>query len=488
MTYTTHPHSGNSHLTGYNRYPEPNRKPMEIPSILVMDEDKKTLDFLAAFLVFKGYRVVQALDGPDALQKIEQENLQMLVADTRMPKESGLEFVRKVKSLRPELVIIAYSPFVSNETTADLLRAGAFFSLEKPFNIERLETLIKQGLEHQALQIKTLRHAPKLKNRQRLNNIIGESDKMLALFEMVEKVAGTDSTVLIQGESGTGKELVAHAIHDLSERSERNFIAVNCAAIPDDLLESELFGHVKGSFTGAVVSRVGRFELADKGTLFLDEIGDMKANLQVKLLRVLQSREVEPVGGSKPKKVDVRIIAATNQNLDQMVSAKLFREDLFYRLSVIPIILPPLRERDADVVLLLNNFLKKFNAANNRRIEGFDSQVMDILTHYSWPGNVRELENLVERLVIITGSGTISYHDLPEKYRGGRAAARVQPVPLSKAGICLHSVVEEFENGLILQALQKSGGNKKEAAILLNLKRTTLIEKLKKKNLASTGS
>jgi len=453
-----------------------------------MDEDKKTLDFLAAFLVFKGYHVVQALDGPDALHKIEQGNLQMVIADTRMPKESGLEFVRKVKSLQPELIIIAYSPFVSDETTADLLRAGAFFFLEKPFNIERLEALIKQGLEHQALQVKTLRHAPQLKNRERLNNIIGDSDKMLALFEMVEKVAGTDSTVLIQGESGTGKELVAHAIHDLSDRSDRNFIAVNCAAIPDELLESELFGHVKGSFTGAVVSRVGRFELADKGTLFLDEIGDMKANLQVKLLRVLQSREVEPVGGSKPKKVDVRIIAATNQNLDQMVSAKLFREDLFYRLSVIPIILPPLRERDADIAVLLNSFLKKFNAANNRKIEGFDSQVMDILTHYPWPGNVRELENLVERLVIITGGGVITYHDLPEKYRGGRAAARVPPVMLSKAGICLHSVVEEFENDLILQALKKSGGNKKEAALLLNLKRTTLIEKLKKKNLASTGS
>jgi DNA-binding NtrC family response regulator len=459
---------------------------METPSILVMDEDKKTLDFLAAFLIFKGYQVVQALDGPDALEKVEQGEFQMVVADTRMPKASGLEFVKKIKSLRPEIIIIAYSPFVSNETTADLLRAGAFFFLEKPFVLDKLESLIKQGLEHQALQIRTLRHAPRLKNRERLNNIIGESEKMLALFEMVEKVAGSDSTVLIQGESGTGKELVAHAIHDLSDRTGKNFIAVNCAAIPDDLLESELFGHVKGSFTGAVVSRVGRFELADKGTLFLDEIGDMKPNLQVKLLRVLQSREVEPVGGSKPKKVDVRIIAATNQNLDQMVAEKQFREDLYYRLSVIPILLPPLRERDTDIALLLNSFLRKFNAANNRKIEGFDNQVMEILTSYPWPGNVRELENLVERLVIVTSGGMVSYHDLPEKYRGGRAAARVQPVTLTKSGICLHSAVEEFENGLILQALKKSGGNKKEAALLLNLKRTTLIEKLKKKNLAST--
>jgi DNA-binding NtrC family response regulator len=461
---------------------------METPSILVMDEDKKTLDFLAAFLIFKGYHVVQANDGPDALEKLERGDLQMVIADTRMPKASGLEFVKEVKSLRPEVVIIAYSPFVSNETTADLLRAGAFFFLEKPFNLDRLEVLVRQGLEHQALQIRTLRHKPKLANRERLNNIIGDSEKMLALFEMVEKVAGTDSTVLIQGESGTGKELIARAIHDLSNRSARNFIAVNCAAIPDDLLESELFGHVKGSFTGAVVSRVGRFELADKGTLFLDEIGDMKANLQVKLLRVLQSREVEPVGGSRPKKVDVRIIAATNQNLDQMVAGKLFREDLFYRLSVIPIILPPLRERDMDIPLLLNSFLRKFNAANGRKIEGFDNQVMEILTSYPWPGNVRELENLVERLVIVTGTGLVTYHDLPEKYRGGRAAARVQPVTLTKAGICLHSAVEEFENGLILQALQKSGGNKKEAALLLNLKRTTLIEKMKKKNLVSSGN
>ena len=461
---------------------------METARILILDDDKKTLDFLAAFLIFKGYQLVQALDGADALQKVEQTDVQMVIADTRMPHASGLDFVKQIKSLRPEVVVIAYSTFVSTETTADLLKAGAFVYLEKPFNLEKLETSIKLGLEHQAQQLRNLRQKPKPKSRAKLNNIIGESDKMLALFEMLEKVSCTDSTILIQGESGTGKELVARAIHDLSDRCDRNFVAVNCAAIPDELLESELFGHVKGSFTGAVVSRMGRFEMADKGTLFLDEIGDMKANLQVKLLRVLQSREVEPVGGNRPKKVDVRIIAATNQNLDQMVATKLFREDLFYRLSVIPIVLPPLRERDTDIALLLNSFLKKFNEINNRHIEGFDNQVMEILTNYHWPGNVRELENLVERLVIVTGGGMVTYHDLPEKYRGGRTLPRVQPVTLPKTGICLHSAVEEFENGLIMQALQKSGGNKKEAAILLNLKRTTLIEKLKKKNLVFTGT
>jgi DNA-binding NtrC family response regulator len=453
-----------------------------------MDDDKKTLDFLAAFLIFKGYQLTQALDGPDALEKIEQTNLQMVIVDTRMPNASGLEFVKQIKLLRPEIIVIAYSTFVSTETTEDLLAAGALFYLEKPFNLEKLESSIKQGLEHQALLTRNQRQKAKPKSRSQLSNIIGESDLMLNLYDMLEKVSSTDSTILIQGESGTGKELVARAIHDLSDRSPRNFVAVNCAAIPDELLESELFGHVKGSFTGAVVSRMGRFEMADKGTLFLDEIGDMKSNLQVKLLRVLQSREIEPVGSNRPKKVDVRIIAATNQNLDQMVANKLFREDLFYRLSVIPIILPPLREREADIALLLNSFLQKFNRINNRNIEGFDSQVMDILTHYHWAGNVRELENLVERLVIITGGGMVTYHDLPEKYRGGRTIPRVQPIILPKSGICLHSAVEEFENGLILQAMQKSGGNKKEAAILLNLKRTTLIEKLKKKNLTLTGT
>ncbi|HJV34371.1 sigma-54 dependent transcriptional regulator [Geomonas sp.] len=468
---------------------------MENQKILLLDDDSKTIDFLAAFLVFKGYEVLKAASAEDALQKLEQTDVEMIIADTRMPNTSGVDFVKMAKTIRPEMVIIAYSPFVSPETTAELLKAGAFLFLEKPFNLERLDAAIRQGLEHQALQARNLRHKPKVKSREKLKNIIGESEKMLELFEMVEKVAGTDSTILIHGESGTGKELVAHAIHDLSGRCGRNFVAVNCAAIPDDLLESELFGHVKGSFTGAVVSRMGRFEMADKGTLFLDEIGDMKANLQVKLLRVLQSREVEPVGGSKPKKVDVRIIAATNQNLEQMVADRTFREDLFYRLSVIPISLPPLRERGSDVALLLNSFLKKFNRNNHRKIEGFDSQVMDILTHYPWPGNVRELENLVERLVIVSNGSVITYQDLPEKYRGGRTVSRAQQtvtpvaqVALPGSGICLHSAVEEFENRLILQALQKTGGNKKEAAILLNVKRTTLIEKLKKKNLAYNAS
>jgi DNA-binding NtrC family response regulator len=457
---------------------------METARILIADDDKKTRDFVAAFLSYKGYQVFQAFDGQDALQKIELHDVQMVITDIMMPRVNGLEFIKQLKSTRPDIVTIAYSAFANFEMTANLLKAGAFFYLEKPFNLEELETHVKRGLEHQALQRKSFRSRPCIKNRQLLNNIIGESEKMLSLFEMVEKVATSDSTVLIQGESGTGKELVARAIHDLSDRAEKNFVAVNCAAIPDELLESELFGHIKGSFTGAVANRIGRFEMADKGTLFLDEIGDMKPNLQVKLLRVLQNRELEPVGSSRPKKVDVRIIAATNQNLDNLVASKAFREDLYYRLSVIPITLPPLRERGSDVALLLNSFLEKFNKSKQRKVQGFDRQAMEILIDYDWPGNVRELENLVERLVIIKGSGTLTPHDLPEKYRG----IKVKPtggddIILPEDGFCLNSAVEEFENKLILQALQRSHGNKKEAAELLNLKRTTLIEKLKKKKL-----
>ncbi|BCG49075.1 sigma-54 dependent DNA-binding response regulator, interruption-C [Citrifermentans bremense] len=458
---------------------------METPKILIADDDKKTRDFVAAFLSYKGYQVYQAFDGQDALQKIELHEVQMVITDIMMPRVNGLEFIKQLKSIRPDIVTIAYSAFANFEMTANLLKAGAFFYLEKPFNLEELETHVKRGLEHQALQSKSFRSKPCIKNRALLNNIIGESEKMLSLFEMIEKVATSDSTVLIQGESGTGKELVARAIHDLSNRSDKNFVALNCAAIPDELLESELFGHVKGSFTGAVASRIGRFEMADKGTLFLDEIGDMKANLQVKLLRVLQSRELEPVGSTRSKKVDVRIIAATNQNLDHMVASKEFREDLYYRLSVIPIMLPPLRERGSDVPLLLNSFLEKFNRSKQRKVQGFDKQVMEILSNYDWPGNVRELENLVERLVIIKATGVINIHDLPEKYRGGRTTPVLhgEPMTLPDTGFCLNSAVEEFENRLILQALEKSGGNKKEAAELLNLKRTTLIEKLKKKKL-----
>lgn len=457
---------------------------MKEKTILITDDDKQTRDLVATFLGYKGYTVFQACDAIEALEKIESENIDLVVTDVMMPKVNGLEFIKRVKAVRPDIVAIVYSAFGNSVMTSNLLKAGAFFYLEKPFDLEELDQIIQRGFEHYELQSKCYSGTPAVRNRSRIK-MIGESPKMLALFELIEKVADSDSTVLIQGESGTGKELVAQSIHELSSRKNRNFVPVNCGAIPDELLESELFGHVKGSFTGAIANRVGRFELADKGTLFLDEIGDMKSNLQVKLLRVLQNRELEPVGASRSRKIDTRIIAATNQDLDKLVEDKVFREDLFYRLSVIPIVIPPLRERKEDIPLLIDNFIQKFNRENRRDVKGFDREAMEALCAFEWPGNIRELENLVERMVILKGNGMVTLADLPDKYRGKTENTSLKAVPLPIDGICLSSLVEEFENRLIIQALEKTGGNKKEAATLLNLKRTTFIEKLKKKKMLS---
>jgi len=331
--------------------------------------------------------------------------------------------------------------------------------------------------------------------------MIGHSPQMLELFDLISCVAEDgESTVLIQGQSGTGKELIARAIHDKSLRKSSPFVPVNCAAIPDELLESELFGYVKGAFTGAQQSKIGRVQFADGGTLFLDEIGDMKANLQAKLLRVLQEREVEQVGGVKPTKVDVRVIAATHQNLEELVAAGKFREDLYYRLAVIPLVAPPLCERQADISLLIDTFIERFSRRKNDRRTTIDPVAMRNLQAYAWPGNVRELENLMQRLVILHRGKRITLKELPEKYccvdlktaeidssGSGSEVSSVSSAPpeaeWSDDGLDFNGLISEFEDRLILQALSRTGGNKKEAARMLNLKRTTLIEKIKKKNL-----
>ena len=333
--------------------------------------------------------------------------------------------------------------------------------------------------------------------------MIGRSPQMLELFELISCVAEEGgSTVLIQGESGTGKELIARAIHEKSSRKQAHFVPVNCAAIPDELLESELFGYVKGAFTGAQQAKTGRVQFADGGTLFLDEIGDMKPNLQAKLLRVLQEREVEQVGGVRPTKVDVRVIAATHQDLDELVAAGRFREDLYYRLAVIPINAPPLRKRREDITLLIQQFVERFSRRKSDRKTTFDPRSMQSLQSYPWPGNVRELENLMQRLVILHRGKRITLNELPEKYRCDpleqpaqpsaeidlAVAAETIPTPpeevWSETGLDFNGLISDFEDRLIMQALERTNGNKKEAARLLNLKRTTLIEKIKKKNLA----
>lgn len=308
--------------------------------------------------------------------------------------------------------------------------------------------------------------------------IIGSSPSMNEVFRLIGKVSDSDSTILIRGESGTGKELIAKMVHRLSHRVLKSFIAVNCGALPEGLLESELFGHIKGAFTGALYSRKGRFELADQGTIFLDEVGDMSPRLQIKLLRVLQEQVFEPVGMSQSVKVNVRIIAATHQDLEKAVEEKKFREDLYYRLNVIPIVMPPLRDRVFDIPLLSRHFLEKFNRQKRKRVTGFSVETMNILCKYSWPGNVRELENLIERLVILKGEGTILDGDLPTRYLTPRAANYSLILPCD--GIDLNRMIDEMEGDLIDQALMRTGGNRNKAANLLRLKRTTLVEKLKR--------
>jgi transcriptional regulator with PAS, ATPase and Fis domain len=314
-------------------------------------------------------------------------------------------------------------------------------------------------------------------------DIVGRSPRILDVFRLVEKIADSDSTIFINGESGTGKGLIAKAIHDSSSRRRHPFISVNCSAIPESLMESELFGHVRGAFTGANADRIGRFQQAHKGTLFLDEVGDMSPDLQVKILKALEEREVEPLGGCRKVKVDVRIITATHRDMKSEVEKGNFREDLYYRLYVIPITMPALRERSDDIPLLIDHFLHHFNTKNNRCVEGIDDEALRILRSYSWPGNIRELKNMIERLVVLEGEGRITRQNLPCELAQGSTARVPNELDISEEGICLQTAVTEFEKALILKSLEKTRWVKKQAADLLHLKRTTLVEKIKRYNL-----
>lgn len=463
-------------------------------SIYIADNDVKTRDLVSAFLTYQGHNVACPERTTSFFDSIQKNNVDIVIADVAHLHSIAPDFRERASTINPLLVLIAYGDTSARD--ANIAEGESVFTLPKPLILDELESLVMRAREFQTMKRFDTTAADAGQHHLLSLSMIGTSTPMRDLFGLITKVAASNATVLIQGESGTGKELAARAIHQLSARTAKNFVPVNCAAIPDDLLESELFGHVKGSFTGAYANRMGRFEMADKGTLFLDEIGDMKANLQVKLLRVLQTREFEAVGASKSQKVDVRIVAATNKNLEELVTSRDFREDLYYRLSVIPITIPPLRERREDIPLLIHAFLTRFNTDKRHALKGFSRGALEILCNYEWPGNVRELENLVERLVIMKGVGFITPNDLPEKYLSGKRPTPVQfqtqgqvaPLPawnqLPEGGICINAAVEEFENRLIMQALNRTGGNKREAALLLNLKRTTLIEKLKKKNLA----
>jgi DNA-binding NtrC family response regulator len=407
-----------------------------------------------------------------------------------MPGINGLELVRQIHEFAPDLPCIIITGYGSPESSVEALRAGAYWYLEKPFDQGHLDVvrrLVEQAIEHGRLKSENRLLQGQLRSRYRFENIIGASAALRHVLETVSKVATTESTVLITGESGTGKELVARAIHFNSKRADKMFVTVNCGAIPEELLESELFGHVRGAFTNAVANREGRFSVAHEGTIFLDEIGDMSPSLQVKLLRVLQDRTFEPVGSSKTQSVDVRVIAATNQDLEDAIAERRFREDLFYRLNVIPIVVPPLRERRDDIPLLAQHFLDIANEGRSNEPVKFSEEVIERLTGFAWPGNVRELENLVERLVTLCPGREILLSDLPRSLQASSPPPPAAP-QIPPQGLSFREVVDQFESDLIRQALEITHGNKNRAAQLIQMNRTTMLEKMKKKGVKFDGS
>jgi DNA-binding NtrC family response regulator len=453
---------------------------MDGATILVVDDEELNCEFLYEMLTNQGFDVTTASNGPAALALLKQKFFQIVLSDLKMPEMSGVELLRQVKEIAPSTMGIIFTGYATIETAVEAMKAGAFDYVTKPFRVEEIEVVLRRALEFQRLNHENISLRKQLKAKYRFENIVSDNEKMQTIFELVEKVSDSDSTVLIYGESGTGKELIARAIHYNSYRQDKPLIPINCGAIPGDLLESELFGYEKGAFTGATSLRLGRFELANGGTVFLDEIGEMSPALQVKILRVLQEREFERVGGTRTIRVDVRIIAATNKNPEEMVAKNQFREDLYYRLNVIPMHLPPLRERKSDIPLLVAHFVDRFNVEKKRNINGITPEAMEMFMRYHWPGNVRELENLIERITILKGSGTIAPEDLPEKFSQTLSDGVVPDVDIPNSGLDFDDAVQAFERQLLTKALQRTRGVKSKAAELLHMNRTTLVEKVKK--------
>ena len=465
-------------------------------TVLLVDGNRHERERVAIPLRKEIDCIVLEADTPEeALEIIEKEKVSLLLADIFLPNKEGLELIKKVQKMDPEVVPVAIVPLHNREMEVEVLKMGAFFYIHTPYDFSEAVIAASRALTFYDFRAHGEPRGAQVRKKDGFFGIIGGSPVIDNLFRVVEKVAADgESTVLIYGESGTGKELFSRAIHGLSPRKGKNLVPVNCAAIPDELLESELFGYVKGAFTGASQSKIGRIQYADGGTLFLDEIGDMKPNLQAKLLRVLQEKEFEPVGGVKPIPVDVRVVAATHRDLERLVEDGKFREDLYYRLNVVPITIPPLRERKEDIPLLIEQFVQYFGRNKNYGPTEFSQETVQALTGYPWPGNVRELKNLVQRMIVLHGGSRIGLAELPTRYCGDaeigediieipKPVRLPEPESWDDGKIDFNTLVSSFEDRLILQALTRTNGNKKEAAELLNLKRTTLLEKIKKKGI-----
>ena len=441
--------------------------------ILIVDDDEASLSSLGEAMTLEGYEVSLAGSGEEALCINEKTEFDVVITDLRMQHIDGLRVVRAFKSSHPETVLIVMTGFASMETVVDTISAGAYDYISKPFRLDQMRLKVRQSMQQARLLRENRDLREKVQDRDREGEIIGSHPKMVEVFKTIAKVASNDATVLIQGESGTGKELVARSVHRLGPRNSRPFQAVNCTSITETLLESELFGYVKGAFTGAAGAKRGIFEAADHGTIFLDEIGDTSSGMQSKLLRVLESGEIMPVGSTAPSQVDVRVIAATNQDLTELVTKGKFREDLYYRLKVVTIELPPLRERLSDLPLLFDFFLKKYSSRINKRL-AVNPDVLSALQSYHWPGNVRQLENVVERAVALNTSGVFDLEDLPAEIKESNRA--------TPNGKQQYLTLEQMEDRYIREVLQAAGGNVSRAAEILGIDRRTLYRRLEPKN------
>jgi two-component system response regulator PilR (NtrC family) len=456
--------------------------------ILIVEDEKSMREVLKILLEEEGYDTTSAADGLEAIEKIQRDIFDLIITDIKMPKADGFEVLKKVREISPSSIVIMITAFGTTESTLEAMKMGAYDYIHKPFKIDEIRLIINKALEKKRMSEELSLLREKVQTTYRLENIIGKSPKMQELFRLISRVAQSNTTVLITGESGCGKELVAAALHNLSMRKGKNFVTVNCATFPEGLLESELFGHVKGAFTGAVANKEGLFEIANGGTIFLDEIAEMPLSLQSKLLRVLENGTFRRVGGVSDITVDVRVISATNRDLSAAIASGGFREDLFYRLKVVPLHVPSLRDRMEDIPLLLDHFLgsfsggaKKFSAeAHDRRdlahpdrrssagAKKFSAEALRLLVKYPWRGNVRELENMVERVVLLTDRDVIIPEDLPEEVFASAQSDKALP-DIGDDGVDLERIVEEIEKSYLLKALAKTNGNKTDAAKLLNL-------------------
>jgi len=436
--------------------------------ILVVDDESIVRESLHDWLDSVGYKVITAESGEEALKIIKQKKIKIMLADLIMPGINGIELMKKAKEIVPAISTVIITAHGTIQTAITAIREGAYDYVEKPFCPEKVELLIKNLVEHHDLIEENISLRRKVEEKYHFEGIIAKSPKMLKIFELIKTIAPTTATVLIIGETGTGKEVIARAIHHQSQRRNKPFIATSCAALPESLLESELFGHEKGSFTGAVERKKGKFEAGDRGTLFLDEIGEINANTQVHLLRALEEKKITRVGGNEEIEVDVRVISATNRDLRSMVKQGKFREDLYYRLNVVTIDLPLLKDRREDILPLAEHFLKKYTEENNKSIKKFSPEVVKFMLNYSWPGNVRELENMIERGVILSKANSITLDELPQDI--------VHPSPVEG------KTIEAVERNHIINVLEETKGNITKAADILGIRRMTLYNKLKKYN------